>query len=158
MWQKSAYLEKLLADEIRQNYPALQIEFGKGSSTSAEVSTQTPVGSPDLFLFYGRKAICQIEVTGSDKVTPSTAWFAHHKVTYAKGLEDPDSYGVFLFYGRNHQIRYFATATDIFRHTRGETTKTIRGLQEKYHIIPVVYLKSERGFWEWIQSRIEKVL
>jgi len=158
MWEKSAYLENLVKSEIERRYPALRIENGKGAGSSLETVDTAPVGSSDLFVYYGSKLICEIEVTGSDKVIPPTAWIAHHKVNYAKTLEDSDSYGVFLFYGPNHQIRYFATASDIFKHTRGEARKTIRGLKETFHIIPVVYLRSERGFWEWLQCRIEKIL
>lgn len=164
-WRKSAYCENLVKGAIERRYPALRIETGKGAGSiepiTGAVELPPLVGSPDLYVYFQRTLICQIEVTGSDRIKgemPRDAWIGHHKVNYAKTLEDPDSYGVFLFYGPNHQIRYFATASDIFKHTKGETIKTIRGFQERFHIIPVVYLKSERGFWEWLQCRIEKIL
>jgi len=158
LWQKSAYLENLVKKEIEKRYPALRIETGKGVGSKFVTADTAPVGAPDLFVFYGNRLICEIEVTGSDKVIPPTVWFGHHKFRYTKSLKDPDSYGAFFFYGPKHQVRYFATASDIFRHTKGEAIKNIRGLKEKYHIIPAVYLKSERGFWEWLQCRIERII
>ena len=130
MWQKSAYLETLVKKEIERRYPALRIETGKRASSSLEIGEgipETVVGAPDLYVYYGRKLICEIEVTGSDKIVPKEAWIAHHKVSYAKNLDDPDSYGIVLFYGKNHQIRYFATAPTIFKLSKSAEIKEIRG-------------------------------
>ena len=160
MWQKSAYLENLVKKEIERRYPALRVEMGKGAGSPFEHDPpiQTPVGAPDLYVYYGRKLICEIEVTGSDKIVPKEAWIAHHKVSYAKKLDDPDSYGIILFYGKNHQIRYFATAATIFKLSKGAEIREIRGYKESYHVIPTAYLKSETGFWVWFQWRLEKIL
>lgn len=156
-WTKSAYLEKLVIREIKFQFPALSIETGKGAGQDIEIDEEGfEIGSPDLYVKFRQTDICEIEVTGSDKLVPAILWIGAHKVRYIRTLEQPENYGILLFYGRNHQVRYFMSGDMVLSLTEGEAQdREIRGNIEQYYLIPSEYFKGERGFWEWLRLRLE---
>lgn len=163
-WQKSAYQESLLKNEIERRFPKLVILGGKGSFRKDEVLEDAPIGAPDLFLYFpheeiGNLPVCEIEVTGSDKLVPNILWVGHHKVKYLLELEDPSSYGIFFFFGKNHQVRYFMRGDYLLKTVRQYDVqeKNIRGVKEFYHLIPSSYFLNESGFWSWLMWRMNNL-
>jgi hypothetical protein len=162
-WKKSAYQENLLKREIERRFPKIIISGGKGSFREDEVVQDAPIGAPDLYLFFNLESgvipICEIEVTGSDKVVPNILWIGHHKVKYLLELEDPSSYGVFFFFGKSHQMRYFMRGDYLLKMIRQYDVqeKIIRGVKEFYHLIPSSYFLNEAGFWSWLLWRMDNL-
>lgn len=155
LWNKAAYQCTLLKREIEKRYPSLIVLPGHGALDSKEHdSTGKEPGNPDLFLWYGQQLICAIEVTGSDVIEhPFDIWLGEHKVKFALNAEYP--IGFFLFYGKNNQVRYFASMDELETVLDQPKPRTIRGLTLYYHILEPSYFKNESGFWDWLQYQVE---
>jgi len=154
LWDKAAYQCRILANEIKKQYPFLNILPGHGAFDSEEHdSKDKEPGAPDLFLYHNQRLICAIEVTGSDKVIPWSIWLGAHKVAFARRAEYP--IGFFLFYGKDNSVRLFGTMEELDSVLDPPETRNIRGLNFEYHIVDRMYFKGEKGFWDWLAWMLE---
>ena len=154
LWDKAAYQCQLLKNEIERQFPFLTVMGGKGAFDSEHHTENSESGEPDLFLYYGQRLICAVEVTGSDKVAnPWKIWIGAHKIKFAETAKYP--LGFFFFYGKDNQMRYFTTYDEIKTVVEPVKIRTIRGLNFEYHILDNSYFKDEAAFWNWLQYCIE---
>jgi hypothetical protein len=155
LWDKASYQCNLLKREIEKQYPYLTIVAGLGALDNEEHdSSNKEHGAPDLYIYYGQKLICAIEVTGSDKVSnPWKVWIGKHKIDFARKQKYP--IGFFFFFGGNNQLRLFTSFEEIKTILEPPEVKTIRGLNFEYHILDVTYFKGESSLWNWLQCCID---
>ena len=158
LWDKAAYQCQILKKEIESRYPWLTVAPGHGALDSQEHDSDgKQKGDPDLYVFYGQLLLCAIEVTGSDKIeNPWTVWLGAHKAELARKAQYP--IGFFFFFGKNHQLRLFATYQELQSVLDPPVSKAIRGLTLQYHILDRTYFKDERGFWAWFAWIIDERL
>lgn len=154
IWDKASYQCNLIKREIEQRHPYLTVIGGHGALDAEEHDSQgKESGAPDLFLYYGQRLVCAVEVTGSDKIIPWSIWIGKHKVEFAEKAKYPVAF--FFFYGKNNEIRYFISYDEIRSVLEPPKVRTIRGLNFEYHILDVSYVKGEMEFWNWLQYCIE---
>ncbi|MCK5342435.1 MAG: hypothetical protein KAR20_03475 [Candidatus Heimdallarchaeota archaeon] len=154
LWDKAAYQCKILKDEIEKRYPFLIVLPGHGALDAKEHDSKDELpGAPDLYVWHNQKLVCAIEVTGSDKVIPWDIWLGKHKVEFARNAEYP--IGFFLFFGKDNQLRLFASMEELDSVIEHPEVKNIRGLNFEYHVVDRIFFKGEVGFWNWFQNMLE---
>ena len=154
LWDKAASQCIILKDEIEKLYPFLIVLPGHGALDSQEHNSKDELpGAPDLYIWHNQNLVCAIEVTGSDKVISYNIWLGAHKVKFARKVEYP--IGFFLFFGKNNQMRLFASMEELDSVLDPPEVKNIRGLNFEYHVIDRIHFKGEVGFWNWFQNMLE---
>ncbi len=154
LWDKAASQCLILKDEIEKLYPYLIVLPGHGALDSQEHNSKDELpGAPDLYIWHNQNLVCAIEVTGSDKVIPYNIWLGAHKVKFARKAECP--IGFFLFFGKNNQMRLFASMEELDSVLDPPEVKNIRGLNFEYHVIDRIHFKGEVGFWNWFHNMLE---
>ena len=154
LWAKAASQCLILKDEIETRHPYLIVLAGHGALDDKEHKAKDELaGAPDLYLWHNQQLVCAIEVTGSDKVVPWNIWLGKHKIAFARRAEYP--IGFFLFYGKDNQLRLFASMEELDSVLDPPEVKTIRGLNFEYHVLDRSYFKDESGFWRWLDWMLE---
>lgn len=154
LWDKAAYQCNILKNEIEKRYPYLTILPGHGALDAKEyISKDEESGAPDLYIYCNQQLICAIEVTGSDKVIHWNVWLGAHKIDFARRQKYP--IGFFLFFGKQNDVRLFASMDELESVLERPQIKNIRGLNFEYHVLDRTYFKDELGFWDWLQWTIE---
>jgi len=154
LWDKAAYQCNILKNEIEKRYPYLTIMPGHGALDADEHSKKDEQpGAPDLYIYFNQHLVCAIEVTGSDKVIPWNVWLGAHKIAFARQQKYP--IGFFLFFGKQNDVRLFASMAELENVLESPQIKNIRGLNFEYHVLDRIYFKDEMGFWDWLKWTIE---
>lgn len=159
LWKRHWEKVEVLREKLIKRFPQLEnaMRFGLGSITDKWLKIPPEEkGEPDFMIYHEYKIVCNIEVSGSDKVKmPNSIWIRPDKLEHAKSKEEETWF--YMVYP--NEIRVLTK--EIVEHYKDNIitayikwNKNGRKVPEKY--ISVLYEDSldEEKMFEWISEQI----
>lgn len=137
-WKDGADRVKTIQGLINEKHPEYKIKNGF-MSLSTQMLLDTPAdhekGSPDFAVFNDDKLLYYVEVTGSNiTIGDNALWLRPDKVKWALNHKE---FKTFVFFVYNDKI-FFIQVTS-FLLDMPIKTKNLKGVLEKYFVIPQEY-------------------
>jgi len=92
LWKRHWEKVEALREKLIKKFPQLEnaMRFGLGSITDKWLKIPPEEkGEPDIMIYHEYKLLCNIEVSGSDRVKmPNNIWIRPDKLTHAKGRKE----------------------------------------------------------------------